>query len=238
MSRPRPAPTAAGGSRRSLDGRSVRPCPPASAPPPSARPCPRRSGRMIHIAPPAVACWDVVLCRRPCWSRSLAGRRGSLALSSVTVPDSTDTFAAVVGASALVVGERVSFGSEVGRFGDPLAALGLDVVGPGDAVPVACSAAGLELAGVEPVVDDAGAAAEPAGDLAHADLRGRIGLWCRDLVGVPDPLDRGDIEGSSVAGGQCGGVEPFDKLARGGARAEPADKVDRRGGAASGRAWR
>src|SRR5882757_843187 len=43
MPRPRPEPTVAAGTRRNLDGRSVRPSPPACGPPPSGRPCPQSS---------------------------------------------------------------------------------------------------------------------------------------------------------------------------------------------------
>ena len=43
MPPPRPGPTVRAGTRRSLDGRSVRPSPPACGPPPSGRSCPRPS---------------------------------------------------------------------------------------------------------------------------------------------------------------------------------------------------
>ena len=89
----------------------------------------------------------------------------------------------------------------------------LDPGGPGDAEPVARSAAGGELAGLDPVVDDAGAAAEPAGGLGDGDLAGGVGAGCGDLVGVADPLDRVDIERPAVAGGQPGGVQLFGQLA-------------------------
>jgi len=65
-------------------------------------------------------------------------------------------------------------GVEVPGLGDPPSAFGLDALGPGDAQPVAGSAAGIQLPGLEPVVDDAGAAAEPAGGLGDADLPGGI----------------------------------------------------------------
>ena len=50
---------------------------------------------------------------------------------------------------------------EVPGFGDAATAFGFDLLSPGDAQPVAGAAAGGEFAGLDPVVDDAGAAAEP-----------------------------------------------------------------------------
>ena len=51
-------------------------------------------------------------------------------------------------------------GVEVAGFGYAATAFGFDLLGPGDAQPVAGAAAGGEFAGLDPVVDDAGAAAE------------------------------------------------------------------------------
>ena len=53
---------------------------------------------------------------------------------------------------------------------DPGAASGLNLVVPGNVQPAARAAAGGELAGVDPVVDDVNAAAELVGGLGDADL--------------------------------------------------------------------
>src|SRR6478609_3025856 len=78
---------------------------------------------------------------------------------------------------------------EMAGFGDAASALGLDTVGPEDAEPVPGSAAGGELAGLDPVVDDADVHAEPFGGVGDADLAGGVGVRSGDMVGVPDPLD-------------------------------------------------
>src|SRR5215472_17545447 len=117
-------------------------------------------------------------------------------------------------------------------------AVGLDLAGPGDAEPVAGAAAGGELAGLEPVVDDACAAAQPVGGLGDAEFAGDVGAGCWDLVGVADPLDGGGVERFAVAGGQPGGVEAFGQVAGVGGRAEPADHLHCRRGAAPGGAGR
>src|SRR6266702_297405 len=74
---------------------------------------------------------------------------------------------------------------EVPGFGDAAPAGGLGLVVPGDAEPVARTAPRVELGGLDPVVDDAGAAAEAAGGLGDADLAGRIRRRGRD--GLPGP---------------------------------------------------
>src|SRR5271169_7219271 len=126
------------------------------------------------------------------------------------------------------------FGVEVPGSGQAGTAAGLDVVGPGDAQPVAGAAAGIELPGLEPVVDDAGAAAQPAGGLGDAEFAGCVGAGCRDLVSVADPLDGSDVEGFAVACGQPGGVEALGQVAGVGGRAEPADHFHCRGRASPG----
>ncbi len=97
-------------------------------------------------------------------------------------------------------------GVEVPGSGDALAAGGLGAVVPGDAEPVSRAAPRLELPGLDPVVDDAGAAAQPVGGLVDADLavlmRGRGG----DAVGVADPLHGLDVERAAVPGDHPGGV--------------------------------
>src|SRR6266545_5249328 len=98
-------------------------------------------------------------------------------------------------------------GVEVPGFGDAATAVDLGLFGPGDAESVAGSAACGELAGLDPVVDDAGAAAEPGGGVGDADLCIGVGVRGGDAVGVPDPLDGRDVERAPVAGGQPGGVE-------------------------------
>src|SRR5262249_60211313 len=85
-------------------------------------------------------------------------------------------------------------------------AAGLDLAGPGDAEPVAGAAAGGELPCLEPVVDDACAAAQPVGGLGDAEFAGDVGAGCWDLVGVADPLNGGDGERLAVAGGHARGV--------------------------------
>src|SRR4029077_9015131 len=84
-----------------------------------------------------------------------------------------------------------------------------------------------ELPGVDPVVDDAGAAAQPPGGLGHGDLAGTVGIRDRDLVGVADPLDRIDVEWPAVAGAVPGGIEPGDQLVVAGGRPGPFDELDR-----------
>ena len=59
---------------------------------------------------------------------------------------------------------------EVAGLLDPGAAFGLSLVVPGDVQPAALAAAGGELAGVDPVVDDVNAAAELVGGFGDADL--------------------------------------------------------------------
>src|SRR5512135_3543094 len=66
---------------------------------------------------------------------------------------------------------------EVAGLLHPGAASGLDLVVPGDVQPVARAAAGGELAGVDPVVDDMNAAAELVGGFGDADLAGGGGRW-------------------------------------------------------------
>src|SRR5262249_17908470 len=59
---------------------------------------------------------------------------------------------------------------EVAGLLDPGAAFGLHLFVPGDVQPAALAAAGGELAGVDPGVDDVGAAAELVGRFGDADL--------------------------------------------------------------------
>src|ERR1019366_5822898 len=61
-------------------------------------------------------------------------------------------------------------GAEVPGLLGPGAAFGVNVLVPGDVEAVACAAASGELAGVDPVVDDPGAAAELVGGFGDADL--------------------------------------------------------------------
>ena len=109
---------------------------------------------------------------------------------------------------------------------DPALAVGVDRLVPGDAEPAGGAAAGGELPGVDPVVDDAGAAAQPSGGLGHGDLAGAVGIRDGDLVGVADPLDRIDVEGPAVAGAVPGGIEPGDQLVVAGGRPEPFDQFE------------
>ena len=121
---------------------------------------------------------------------------------------------------------------EVPGLGDAAPAGGLGLVVPGDAEPVAGAAPCVELSGLDPVVDDASAAAEPAGSLSDADLAGRIGRRGRDVVGVADPLDGLDVERPAVAGDKPGGIELPSQFGGGHDGAELADHLDGRGRAA------
>jgi len=69
---------------------------------------------------------------------------------------------------------------------DAAAAFCLDLVVPGDVQPVPGAAAGGELPGFDPVVDDAGAAAELAGGLGDADVAaaGSGERGCRERAGT------------------------------------------------------
>src|ERR1019366_1481850 len=125
-------------------------------------------------------------------------------------------------------------GGEVAGFGDAVAAGGFGLVVPGDAEPVAGAAPGVELSGLDPVVDNSGAAAEPPGGLGHGDLAVGAGGRGGDVVGVADPLDGLDVERAAVAGDQPGGVQLFGQFCGGRGGAEPADHLDRRGRAAPG----
>ena len=114
-------------------------------------------------------------------------------------------------------------GVEVPGFGDAATAFGFDLLSPGDAQPVAGAAAGGEFAGLDPVVDGAGAAAEPVGGLSDADLAVGVGVGGGDVVGVTDPLHGLAVERCSGAGGVPGGVEQVGQLGGGGGRSEAGD---------------
>src|SRR5206468_4104393 len=127
-------------------------------------------------------------------------------------------------------------GVEVPGCGDAGAAFGR---GPGDAEPVTGAAAGFELPVLDPVVDDAGAAAELPGRAGHGDLAGGGGGRDRDLVDAPDPLDGLDVEGAACAGAVSVPGEDGDEVVVAGGRAEAADQLGgrgRRGGRDSARA--
>jgi len=98
-------------------------------------------------------------------------------------------------------------GVEVPGCGDAVAAGGPDRVVPGDAEPVSRAAPRVELPGLDPVVDDTGTAAKPAGGLGDADLAVRIRRWGGDVVGVADPLHGLGVERAAVAGDHPSGVE-------------------------------
>src|ERR1017187_119784 len=117
---------------------------------------------------------------------------------------------------------------------DPAAAAGLGPGVPGDAESAGGAAAGGQLPGVDPVVDDAGAAVQLPGGLSHGDLAGTVWIRDRDLAGVADPLDRIDVERPAVAGEVPGGIQPGDRLVVAGARPEPLDKLDGGGRGAPG----
>src|SRR5260370_42181189 len=121
-------------------------------------------------------------------------------------------------------------GVEVPGGGDAGVPSGFGVCVPGDAQPAAGAAAGGELPVLDPVVDDAGAAAEPPGSLADADLPAAVGGRARDVVGVPDPLDGLDVERAAGAGAVSVLAEDGDQAGVAGDGAEPADQVGGRGG--------
>ena len=70
---------------------------------------------------------------------------------------------------------------QVTGFSDAGPAVSLDLAGPGDAEPVAGTAAGGELSCLEPVVDDACAAAQPVRGLSEAEFARVVGVGCRIL---------------------------------------------------------
>jgi hypothetical protein len=100
-------------------------------------------------------------------------------------------------------------GVEVPGRGDALAAGGLGAVVPGD---VSRSAPCAELPVLDPVADDAGAAAQSAGGLGDADLAMAAAGRARDVVGVADPLHGLDVERATVPGDQPGGVQLLGQL--------------------------
>src|SRR5689334_13238729 len=90
---------------------------------------------------------------------------------------------------------------------DAAAAFCLDLLVPGDVQPVPGAAAGGELPGFDPVVDDAGAAAELAGGLGDADLAvggGERGRGERARAGGPAQV--GGLGDPAVAAGLGLGV--------------------------------
>src|SRR5258707_6405399 len=116
--------------------------------------------------------------------------------------------------------------AQVRGLPDSGAAAGLDLIVPRDAEPAA-RAAGGQLSGVQPVVDDAGAAAEPLSGLGRGDLAGSIRCRRGDLVSVADPLDGLDVGRPAVAGGQPGGGQLFGQAGCGRDRAKVPDNLDR-----------
>ena len=102
--------------------------------------------------------------------------------------------------------------AQVGGLLDSAAAGGLGLGVPGNAESAGRAAAGGQLPGVDPVVDDAGAAAQPSGGLGDRDLAGAVGIRDRDLISVADPLDCIDVEWPAVASAVPGGIQPGDQL--------------------------
>ena len=106
----------------------------------------------VPTAPPAIVGWDVLV------------RDGVALVDLVFRSDDASRHRHGVDGSASgrgiwCGGQRV----EMSGFGDAAAALGFDVLGLGDALPVAGAASSGEFAGLDPVVDHAGAAAEAGG---------------------------------------------------------------------------
>ena len=119
---------------------------------------------------------------------------------------------------------------EVPGGGDAGLAVRLGGWGPGDAQPAAWAAAGCQLPVLDPVVDDAGAAAEPAGGVGDADLPAVTGGRGGDLVGVADPLDGFDVERTACSGAVSVLGEDGDQVGVAGDGAEFADQLGGRGG--------
>src|SRR6266705_3335429 len=129
---------------------------------------------------------------------------------------------------------------EVPGTGDAGTAIRLGGRGPGDAQPAAWAAADVQLTGFGPVVDDAGAAAEPAGGFGDADLGAAAGRRAGVLVGVTDPLDGFDVERAARAGAVSALGEQGDQVGVAGDGAEFADQPGGgggRGGGHSGGPW-
>ena len=85
----------------------------------------------------------------------------------------------------------------------PVLAVGLDLLVPGDVQPVPGAAAGGQLPGFDPVVDDAGAAAEPAGGFGDADLAaaGSGERGCGERAGAGGPAQVGGLGDPGAAAG-------------------------------------
>src|SRR5579864_1456156 len=175
------------------------------------------TGRTVHTAPPVVACGDFP------FSWCLGAAMGRAWQPLVTF-----------GARSAVLGGPGAPGGrvEVPGAGDAGAAVCLGGRGPGDAQPAAWAAAGVQLSGFGPVVDDAGAAAEPAGCLSDADLGAAAGRRAGDLVGVADPLDGFDVERAARAGEVSALGEQGDQVGVAGDGTEFADQPG--GGAGRG----
>src|SRR5712692_1173154 len=112
-------------------------------------------------------------------------------------------------------------GAEVTGLLDPAAALCLDLVGPGDVQAAARTVAGVQFPRFDPVVDDAGAAAQAVGGFGDADLvagggRGRGG----ERAGAGGPAQVGGLGDPAVAAGLDlvvpGEAEPVSLAAAGG----------------------
>ena len=89
---------------------------------------------------------------------------------------------------------------------------------------------GFQLPVLDPVVDDAGAAAEPPGGVGDADLRVAAGGRAGDLVGVADPLHSLDIERAACSGEVSALGEDGGQVGVGRDGAEFADQLGGRGG--------
>src|SRR6266566_3043511 len=209
---------------------------------------PGLAGRRVEVAglldPGAASGLDLVV-PRDVQPAGLAAAGGELTGADPVVDDMNAAAEPVggFGDADLAVGSRrggrgqrarARGAAQAGGAGDQFLAAGADLVVPGDAEPAALAAAGGQLAGVDPVVDDGGAAAQPAGGLGGADLAVVVGGRGGDVAGVADPLDGLDVERAAVPGGQPGGVQLRGQLGGGRDGAEPADHLHRRGRAAPG----
>src|SRR6516225_3039247 len=101
---------------------------------------------------------------------------------------------------------------------DPALMVSLDLLVPGDVQPVARAPASGQLPGFDPVVDDPGAAAQPAGGLGDADLAvGSRELGRGEGAGARGPAQVGGLLDSAAAGGLGVGIPGYAESAGGAA---------------------
>ena len=114
-----------------------------------------------------------------------------------------------LGDAVLVVGlwGGVGVAVLVGGAGGTVAAGGFDFGREGDGPPAGRAAAGVQVAGVDPVVDGAGGHPDPLGDLAGGELAVAEQAGVGDVVVVPQVAGGDAVEGLPGAGAVPGVVE-------------------------------